>query len=459
MEELKIFAKQFSDYAWGPPLLILLLGGGTFLLIYSRFLPFRYLGHAVAVLQGKYDDPNDPGEINHYEALASALSATVGMGNISGVAVAISTGGPGALFWMWLCAMVGMATKFFTCTLAIMYRGKDSLGNPEGGPMYVVLQGLGKEWKFLAVFFAIVGLLGTFPLFQANQLTQLIRDLILVPNELVSDKNILFTNIITGLGIAILVSFVIFGGIKRIAKVAGKLVPFMVVVYLLSVLFIVLSNIQQVPATFLLIIQDAFQGNFAEPDALLGGGLGAVMMTGIKRAAFSNEAGIGTAPMIHGAAKTKEPIREGLVAMLGPAIDTIIVCTLTALAILMTGVWQSSEQNGITLTVQAFDKAIPYNIGVYALLLCAIVFALSTLFTYSYYGTKCLSFLAGAENKKYYNYIYVVSIIFGAAVSIEVAVNLIDGLYALMAIPTMFSALWLSPKVIKAAKNYFKNIN
>lgn len=445
MEQLERILILFGDYAWGTPLLVILLGGGTFFLIYSRLLPFRYFGHAIQILRGKYDDPNDPGEIDHYEALSTALAATVGMGNISGVAVAIAMGGPGAIFWMWVSAVIGIATKFFTCTLAILYRGKDSLGEVQGGPMYVIIEGLGQQWRPLAVFFSLAGLIGALPLFQANQLTQTLRDVLWVPNGIPDSFE---TNLFTGIGIVVLVSLVIFGGIKRIGAVAGKLVPIMVLIYGICVLYILGINASGIIPAFQLIFEDAFTGN-----AVVGGAIGALIITGIRRAAFSNEAGIGTAPMAHGAAKTNEPIREGLIAMLGPAIDTILVCTMTALAIIITGAWKG-EGDGITLTIQAFEQAMP-GVGAYILMLCASIFSLTTLFTFSYYGTKCLGFLIGAERKHYYNYFYVASILFGSVASLQAAISTIDGMYAMMAIPTMVSGVLLAPKVMEAAKVYF----
>ena len=446
----KIFA-AFSDAAWGMPLLILLMGGGFYFMLYSGFLPFRYLGHAINVLRGKYDDPNDPGDINHFEALSSALAATVGMGNISGVAVAIAVGGPGVLFWMWVSAFVGMATKFFTCTLAVMYRGRDSRGHLEGGPMYVIVEGLGKKWKPLAVFFSIAGLFGTLPIFQANQVTQVVREVLLMPNGIVidNDRSMLYWNLGIGITLVMIVSLVIFGGIKRIGHVAAKMVPGMVVLYMLAVFYIMAMNYASIPAAFSLIFEDAFSAN-----AMLGGAVGAIIIAGARRAAFSNEAGIGTADMMHGAAKTDEPIREGLVAMMGPFIDTIVVCTLTALAIILTGTWQTSGASGVTMTATAFNNAMP-GFGSYVLVVCVMIFAFTSLFSYSYYGTKCFSFLFGAKYKHLYNYFYVLTIIFGAVVSITAVINLIDGLYAMMAIPTMVSGLLLSPKVMAAAKDYF----
>lgn len=454
MEKLESFFSELSSLFWGIPLLVLLMGGGLYLLIYSRFVPFRYIGHAIQVLRGKYDDPNEEGQINHFEALTTALSATVGMGNIAGVAVAISIGGPGAVFWMWVSAVIGMSTKFFTASLAIMFRGKDSNGEIQGGPMYFIVEGLGKSWKPLAVFFSIAGLVGALPVFNVNQLTQAINDILLKPNGLYSET---FSNLTIGLILATITAIVVLGGLSRISKASSKLVPAMVILYFISVMIILGINIEAVPKYLKLIFTDAFSANLFTGDKLLGGVLGGLILLGIRRGAFSNEAGIGTAPMAHGAAKTSEPIREGLVAMLGPAIDTLIVCTLTALTILVTGVWQTSDSSGVSLTASAFSSSMPY-IGKYLLLVCILIFSISSLFSYSYYGSKCMSFLFGVKNKHYYNYFYISSIIVGSTMSLDMMVNLIDSFFALMAIPTMIATILLAPKVVKESKKYFNSL-
>ncbi|WP_452602740.1 alanine/glycine:cation symporter family protein [Pontimicrobium sp. MEBiC06410] len=446
--------KEFASFVWGLPLLTLLIGGGLFLIIRSKFLPFRYLGHAIQVLRGKYDNPNDPGEISHFQALTTALSSTIGMGNIAGVAVAISIGGPGAVFWMWISAIIGMSTKFFTSSLAVMYRGKDSRGEVQGGPMYFIMEGLGKQWKPLALFFSVCGLVGALPVFNVNQLTEAVNAILLQPNGIKTGDT---SNLIIGIILVIITSIVILGGLNRISKVASKLVPAMVGLYFVLILIILGLHIDVVPKYFGLIFTDAFAANNYTGDSFFGGVLGGLILLGIRRGAFSNEAGIGTAPMAHGAAKTAEPIREGLVAMLGPAIDTLIVCTLTALAILVTGVWQTSGANGVTLTAAAFGNAIP-GFGKYLLLVCIVVFSVSSLFSFSYYGTKCMSFLLGANKQHYYNYIYILSIIVGATTSLDMMINLIDGFFALMAIPTMFTTIALSSKVLVEAKSYFKRL-
>ncbi len=434
---------------WGTPLVILLIGGGLFFLLYSELLPFRYFGHAISILKGKYDNPDEPGQINHFQALATALSATVGMGNVSGVAVAIAMGGPGAILWMWVSAIIGVATKFFTCSLAVMFRGYDSLGQLQGGPMYVIVQGMGPRWKPLAMFFSLAGMVGVLPVFQANQYTQAVRD-ILLPQ--LGMNGSFYTDLITALIIVALASLVIFGGILRIGHVASKLVPLMTILYVGSVLFILASHYDMIIPGFRLIFADAFTGK-----AVLGGAIGQLIITGIKRGTFSNEAGLGTAPMAHGAAKTNEPIREGLVAMLGPVVDTILICTMTALALVVTGVWKHSDANGITLTAEAFTAGIP-GIGQFLLMTSITIFALTTIFAFPYYGTKCFGFVFGAEKQHWYNYFYIASIIVGATATLDIIINFIDGVYALMAIPTMISALWLAPQVKKAAIRYFRNL-
>jgi AGCS family alanine or glycine:cation symporter len=450
MSEIESFVSNLASFLWGFPLLFILIGGGLFLLIYSRLIQFKYFFHAIDILRGKYDDENNIGQISHLGALSTALSATVGMGNIAGVAVAISIGGPGSIFWMWISGVIGMSTKFFTSTLSIMYRGKDSNGDIQGGPMYFITEGLGSKWKPLAVMFSLSGLVGVLPLFNVNQLTQAINDILLIPSGFIISFN---SNIIIGFILIIITSLVILGGLKRISLVATRLVPFMVTIYMLCVIIILIINIDVLPTYLKMIFTDAFIAENYNGEQVYGGVLGALIILGIRRGAFSNEAGIGTAPMAHGAARTNSPIKEGLVAMLGPAIDTLIVCTLTALAILVTGVWKNEGVSGVTLTALAFEHSIPI-IGKYLLLFCIIIFSMSSLFTYSYYGTKCMSFLFGVNSKKYYNYIYIMSIVLGATTSLTLMINLIDSFFALMAIPTMLATLLLSPKVIVALKKY-----
>ena len=342
IEYLDKIMATIAEVMWSMPLVIFLLGSGIFFTLYSRFTPFLYLRHAIDILMGKYDSADDPGQITHFEALSSALASTGGMGNIAGVAVAIHTGGPGAIFWMWLTAVIGMSTKFFTCTLAVLFRGKDDQGEVQGGVMYYIEEGLGKKYKPLAILFSVSGLFGCITFFQANQLSQIIRDFLYQPAGLFQESA--FTgNIITGFIVSGLVGLVIFGGIMRIAKVASKLVPGMVGLYMVAALIILGMNFGEIPEIFFMIFRDAFTG-----DAVQGGALGSIIVIGVRRGLFSNEAGTGTEAMAHGAAKTKEPVREGLVAMLGPFIDTIIVCSITALLILSSGMWHAGFQARVT---------------------------------------------------------------------------------------------------------------
>ncbi len=443
---MKDIIVAFSDWIWGPPILVLLLGGGTYFFVHSGFVPLLKMGHAIKLLRGKYDDDMAPGQISSAQALSSAIAATVGLGNISGVAIAINMGGPGALFWMWVAAFVGMATKFYTCSLAIMYRGKDSSGEIQGGPMYFIEEGMGKKWKFLSVIFCVAGVIGLLAIFTSNQLTAIIQAVLIEPDTM---EETVRNQWIIGFGMMGLTAVVILGGIQRIAAVATKMVPFMVGIYLFTVMIIVFRYLGEVPEMLKSVFVDAFTGN-----AALGGAVGSVIIIGARRAAFSNEAGIGTAPMVHGASKNREPIREGLIAMLGPFVDTIIVCTLTALVILLTGVWQNSENDGVRLTLEAFEMGIPVY-GKYLLMISVLVFALSTMFTYSYYGHKCTNYLFGADKADYYNYFYLATIVVGAVVSLEVVISLVDGMYAVMAFPNMIAALYLSPKVRAASKDYF----
>ncbi len=445
------------------PVLFLLIGGGIFFLFYSGLAPYRHLLHAISILRGKHDDPNAPGQINHYQALSTALASTVGMGNISGVAVAIATGGPGALFWMWVTAFIGMSTNFFTSALAIMYRGKDSAGQLQGGPMYVIREGLSKKWHWMAVLFSLCCLAGTLPIFQANQLTQAIVDLSFVPLGISEDMQTVlgFTisvpKLIIGVVLTVLSGVVILGGIKRIGTWSGSMVPIMIIIYFLSVVSILILNIDKVPYYMGLIFTDAFSAGNFKGDSFMGGVLGGLIVTGVRRASFSNEAGVGTAPMALGAAKSTSPVKEGLVSMLSPAIDTLLVCSLTALAILVTGVWKSSSSDGVTLTAEAFGSALP-GVGRYVLLISAFFFAVTSLFSYCYYGSKSFSYLFGAHRSRWYEYFYLATIVWGSIVSLDLVLNIIDLAFALMVIPTMISGLLLAPRVKQEAVQYFRSL-
>jgi AGCS family alanine or glycine:cation symporter len=454
LDTIQYITTQFANYAWGPWLLCLLLGGGFYFLIRSRFAPFFYLRHALDLVRGKFDNPNDPGHINHFSALTAAMAGTIGMGNIAGVALAIQIGGPGAIFWMWMTAILGIATKFFTCSLAVMYRGYDDKGELQGGPMYVIREALPKRWHFLASIFAIVGLIGCLPALQSNQLIQIFRDLVMIDQGLLSaDEDPFIFNLTSGIVLAGITGAVIFGGLHRIAGTARVLVPVMTAVYLVAVLVALTLNAGAIPAAFAMILTDAFTG-----EAAAGGSLLAVVLYGVQRGAYSNEAGMGTESLVHGAAKTNEPIREGLVAMIGPIVDTLIVCTATALMILIAGTWQSDASQGVTLTANAFSTLLG-PAGTLVVFVCVLCFATTTIFTYSFYGSQCASFVFGTKYINVYRMVFVLSIVLIAVVSIESAVSLIDGSFALMAIPTMVSAILLAPKVLDAAKIYFAKLD
>jgi AGCS family alanine or glycine:cation symporter len=453
---------KIATGVWTPVLFLLILGG-LFFFFYSRFIQYKYFTHALAILRGKFNNPNDPGQINAYEALSTALASTVGMGNIAGVAAAISIGGPGALFWMWVAAFVGMSTNFFTSTLSVMYRGKDSEGTIQGGPMYVIREALGKRWQPLATLFCLCAMVGCLPIFQANQLTQVIIDIGVTSESLkkatfqIFDFEISTIKFVIGTVLMIIAGIVILGGIQRIGKWAGKMVPLMIIIYFCSVLAILFLHIGDVPHYLWMIISDAFAANHYHGEPALGGIVGGLIVAGVRRASFSNEAGIGTAPMALGASKSSEPIREGLVSMISPAIDTLLVCTLTALAILATGVWQTTDANGVTLTAQAFESSLG-STGKILLLVCAFFFAVTSLFSYSYYGNKAMSFLAGVKAGKYYDYFYLSTIVLGAILSMQDVMNIIDIAYALMALPTMISGFLLAPKVLKESRSYFSRM-
>jgi AGCS family alanine or glycine:cation symporter len=457
------FISELATQVWTPVLFLLILGG-LFFLIYSGFIQYKYFGHAIAVLRGKYDNPNDPGHINAYEALSTALASTVGMGNIAGVAAAISIGGPGALFWMWVTAFVGMSTNFFTSTLSVMYRGKDSAGVLQGGPMYVIKEALGKPWQPLAILFSVCVMVGCLPIFQANQLTQVIIDIGITSESAkaasftIAGFEINIAKFVIGTVLMVISGVVIVGGIQRIGTWAGKMVPLMIVIYFVSVVAILIVNYAKVPTYLWMVITDAFSATNYRGEPLLGGLVGGLIVTGVRRASFSNEAGIGTAPMALGASRSKEPIREGLVSMMSPLIDTLIVCTLTALAILVTDVWKTSGASGVSLTATAFEMSLGFT-GKILLLISAFFFAITSLFSYSYYGSKGMSYLFGAKAGHYYNYFYLSTIIVGAVASMTDVMNVIDIAYALMAVPTMLSGFVLAPKVMAEAKKYFAKLN
>ena len=385
------------------------------------------------------------GSISKYQALSSALSGTIGLGNIAGVALAIQLAGPGAVFWMWITACLGIATKFFTCSLSVMYREKDSDGTILGGPMYVIKNGLSSKWAFLAYLFAFFGMIGGLPAVQSNQMVQIISEFAL---PVLSFDNQLVFNMICGLIIAVLAGTVIIGGLTRIAKASSWLVPIMGGLYVFTAAFILIANFEGVPSVIKIIFSDAFTGT-----SVAGGTLMGVIMYGIQRGAFSNEAGIGTEALIHGTAKTNSPIKQGFVAMIGPIFDTLLICTATAVVIILSGLWVDDEYSGVSLTAMAFQTFLG-GAGIAVVFLCVVFFGISTIFTYSYYGSVCARFLFGPKGQRIYLYIFIATIIFFASISLDSAINIIDGSFAMMAIPTLISSIILAPKVIAEANKF-----
>ena len=438
------FTSLFASTAWGPWLVILLVGSGMYFAFVSNFAPYKKISTGLKLIFEK--DSDTEGSISKYQALTAALSGTIGLGNIAGVALAISIAGPGAVLWMWLTACVGIATKFFTCSLSVLYREKDRDGIILSGPMYVIKNGLGRNWMFLAYFFAFFGMIGGLPAVQSNQIVQIIRELSFP--EMVSQDMLVF-NLSMGVLITLVTGLVVIGGLKRIAQASAWLVPFMGGLYIFAALIILVLNFNEVPGVIWLIVTDAFSGK-----AVVGGTLMGVILYGIQRGAFSNEAGIGTESLIHGTARTNNPIKQGLVAMVGPIFDTLLVCTATAVVIIVSGLWLESNYSGVTLTAMAFYQELGV-FGTAVVFICVLSFGISTMFTYSYYGAMCARFLFGKVGQKIYSYVFIATILFFASISLESAINIIDGSFAMMAIPTLISSILLAPKIVELAKTYF----
>lgn len=570
MDEITRFLGKVSGYIWSMPLVILLVGTGIYFSIRLIFPQIRRIGHSIAITRGKYDNPADEGDITHFQALCAALSATVGVGNIAGVATALHAGGPGALFWMWVSAFFGMVTKYAECTLSQKYRVVHSDGSVSGGPMYYIEKGLGANFKWLATLFATCGLIATFGggnMVQSNSMTiafvdqfatqkyynetplstlnkgmgvsmvdgtdfiiktrdgrtldvdisgaVTVGDLLRAINnhpenspefiiaEIATDNNSIeitdltqgehefillsqnksktvetlgFINdtgninkvndvkiatfipddfllkAILGIIISVVVGMVIIGGIRRIGKVASKLVPIMSCIYVGGALFIIFWNYNMIPESFYLIIKHAFT-----PTAATGGFAGATVLYtitwGVKRAAFSNEAGLGSAPIAHAAAKTKEPVREGLVAMMEPLIDTLVICTMTALVIIITGEWTSKADSSV-LTKNAFNAGIPYFGGI-IVAIGLILFAISTAISWSYYGDRCAEYLFGKDAIIPYRWVYVIALFIGAVVKLELVWNFSDITLGMMALPNLIGVIALSGVIISMTNDYF----
>lgn len=459
LEELGKYIVAVADFLCGYPLFFLLIGGGLYLFVSSGFVSLRRLPSAMRELRRKNDARN--GQISSAQALASVIAATVGLGNIAGVAIALVMGGPGAIFWMWVSALVGMATKYHEGVLAIKYKGTDDRGEPQGGPMHIITRGLGPRWTPLAKFFAVAGLFGTLCIMNANQLTEAFMTTFSTPEGIASSgflssvgsavglENAQTYKLLFGIAVAAVVAVVILGGIRRIANVASVMVPFMVGIYFLMVLYIIVTRVADVPAVFSSIVSEAFnlRAGF--------GALAGIAIIGARRAALVNDAGIGTASIMHGASRNNNPVREGLIAMLGPAIDSGLVCTLTATAILLCVPDLGAVEGikGLEVAMTAFGRGIPY--GEYLLMFIVACFALSSMFSYSFYGSTCASYLFGSRRARWYSYFFLATMVIFAVVPLEAAVGMCDLFYALMAIPTMIAIVGLSRKVREETRKYF----
>ena len=420
----------------------LILGGGLFLLLQSKGFPLLHINKGFSYLFQKEDQKG----ISSFEALSAVLASTVGLGNISGVAIAIYMGGPGVLIWMWITACLGAVIKFYSSTLSVMLREKKSDGSPLGGPMYYMQLGIPKYGKILGIAFSIAGLFGVLPAFTANQLTQTVMQVVR-PNHML-DLGLLNWKIILGLVFMIISAWVILGGLQKIVKVTSKLVPLMVGLYFAMGLFILIDNYTLIIPALSTIFEEAFNFNTA-----VTGGFWGLVILGIRRAVFSNESGVGNAPMYHGQSQRKNPLHEGLVAALGPLLDTVLVCSITGIIIIISGVYLESELNGIALTLGAFNQLF-FGIGDKLLLVMVLIFGISTLFTYSYYGVKCLDYLTHKKWGFIYNYIYLASIVFSAMATVDIVIGIIDLSFALMCIPNMISILYLSNQVKKRIKTF-----
>ncbi|WXL27701.1 sodium:alanine symporter family protein [Ectopseudomonas mendocina] len=446
MEFLNTLVNQVNALIWGPPILVLILGTGFFLMLRLKFMPIRKIGAGFSLMwQGRQKGDASTGEISPFQALMTCLAATVGTGNIAGVATAIFLGGPGALFWMWCTALVGMATKYCEVVLAVHYREKDERGEFVGGPMYAIKNGLGKKWMWLGTAFAIFGGFAGFGIgnmVQVNSMAAALQGSFGIPLWL------------TGVATMIVVGLVILGGIKRIGKVAAALVPFMCVAYIIASLVVLIVNADKIPAAFETIFTYAFT-----PIAATGGFAGAAVIAairfGVARGIFSNEAGLGTAGIAQAAGTTNSAVRSGMIGMIGTFIDTIIICSMTGLAIICSGVW-TSGQSGAVLSAAAFESAMP-GFGGYILTLALVIFAFTTILGWSYYGERCWEYLVGTKAILPFRLFWVIAVPFGAISQLDFAWLVADTLNGLMALPNLLSLLLLSPVVVKLTRDHFAN--
>ncbi|HJM46968.1 MAG: sodium:alanine symporter family protein [Candidatus Marinimicrobia bacterium] len=438
--KLEHFTEIFSGLI-SMPLTIILIGTGLFVTMALGFIQLRRLKHSFEVVSGKYDNPEDEGDVTHFQALSAALSATIGIGNIAGVALAVRLGGPGALFWMWITALLGMALKYAECTLSHRYRVIHKDGSASGGPMYYIEKGLGPKWKPLAIFFATCAVICSFCTGNMNQANTIAQTF--------ATYNVPIW--LSGGLIAALVGLVIIGGIKRIAAVASKLVPTMAVLYVLGALIILLTHLENIIPSFFSIFKEAFSLKAGW------GGLLTVIMWGVRRGLYSNEAGQGSAPIAHAAAKTKESAREGAVALMGPFIDTIVVCTMTGLAILSTGVLQSTDLTGAQLTREAFRNGFAFapEIGSFIVNIAVLLFAYTTMVAWSYYGDRSIEYLVGPRAIKPYRWAYVFFNFMGAILPITFVWNFGDIALSLMTIPNLIGVIFLTGTLKKITNEYF----
>ena len=444
LEMLTSLTGKLSGILWGSPItLLVLLGTGLYLTIRLRFVQLTGFRHSFQLIVGKYDHIDDSGEVSHFQALATALSATIGTGNIAGVATAISLGGPGALFWMWITAFIGMATKFTECSLSLKFREVDEKGVTAGGPMYTLLHGL--KMKKTAAAFAFFALVASFGIGNMVQANSVVDGLAYLNPEA---KN--YAGMI-GLVMAVMVGLVILGGVKRIARVASTIVPFMALMYIAAAMIVLFNNINAIPSALTTILTHALN-----PWSVGGAMVGEAIRWGVARGLFSNEAGLGSAPIAHAAARTNEPVREGLVAMMGPFIDTLVICSMTGLVIIVTGSYidRAEDTVGAALTAAAFSSELGEG-GAAVVGLGLTLFAFSTIISWSYYGDRSAKFLFGENAVMPYRVIYTLAVVVGAAVPLQLVWNIADITNLLMALPNLLSLIFLAGLVRKLQKKYF----
>lgn len=463
LENINKILVEIDDFVWGIPLIVLILATGIFLTIRLKGIQFTHLGLAFKNMFRKNEDGED-GEISSFAALCTALSATIGTGNIVGVATAIVAGGPGALFWMWVAALVGMATKYAECLLAVRYRTTAEDGHIVGGPFYYIEKGMGAKWKWLAKLFAFfgvsVGLLGIGTFTQINGITSAVNNFFDVNNSWTVNLfgiDYSWTVVITGLILTVCVALVIIGGIQRISKVSQVVVPFMAITYVLAAVIILICNASKIPAAFVEIVQSAFGLR-----AAAGGALGAMvvaMQKGIARGIFSNEAGLGSAPIAAASAQTDHPVDQGLVSMLGTFIDTIIICTMTGLSIVITGAWDMGLE-GVAVTTKAFQLGLPLPEAVssFILMLCLVFFAFTTILGWDYYSERCLDYLTGNNTLavKVFKWLYIACVFIGPYMTVSAVWTIADIFNGLMALPNLIGLLVLSSKVAESTKEYLE---